>query len=426
MPQRRRKPRRGRLGLALAGGGPVGAMYELGALRALEEAIDGLDLNDAWSYVGVSAGSFIASCLANGITVREMLDSVLQGDSGAFPLKPDLFFTPAYGEIIRRGVKLPRLALESLLMTGRYPRGRAIGEALSLLSQALPVGVFNNEPIREYLHELFETGGRTDDFRKLKHSLVVVAADLDAARPVRFGERGLDDVPISQAVQASTAVPGLYPPVRVKDHACVDGVLLKTVHASVALERGSELVFCINPLVPVDVTAATRAGRVPPDVLVALGMPAVLSQTFRTLIHSRLEVGLSRYASRYPDSDLILIEPGPDEYGMFFSNIFSFRSRVFICERGYHTTRELLLARYDELAPVIRSHGYELRPEAIMDAGRDLWASAGLVRKQPLGRPQGPFDELDRALAHLERAAAADARRGSTQKRLPARRPRRA
>lgn len=400
-------------------------MYELGALWALEESIEGLDLNDAWSYVGVSAGSFIASCLANGITIREMLASVLQGESGPFPLRPDLFFTPAYTEIIRRGVKLPRLALESLLMTGRYPRGRAIGEALSLLSQALPVGIFNNEPIRKYLNQLFSTGGRTDDFRNLKHSLVVVAADLDAARPVRFGDKGLDDVPISQAVQASTAVPGLYPPVRVKEHACVDGVLLKTMHASVALERGSELVFCINPLVPVDVTAATRAGRVPPDVLVALGMPAVLSQTFRTLIHSRLEVGLSRYASRYPDSDLILIEPGPDEYGMFFSNIFSFRSRVFICERGYHTAREQLRTRYDELAPVIRSHGYELRPDIVMDAGRDLWASAGLVPKQPLGPAEGPFDQLDRALSHLERATATAAPPGSRRTRPAARKPRR-
>ena len=34
----------GRIGLAIAGGGPIGGMYELGALRALDEAIDGLDL----------------------------------------------------------------------------------------------------------------------------------------------------------------------------------------------------------------------------------------------------------------------------------------------------------------------------------------------------------------------------------------------
>ena len=37
--------RSGRVGLALAGGGPEGAIYEIGALRALDEAIEGLDLN---------------------------------------------------------------------------------------------------------------------------------------------------------------------------------------------------------------------------------------------------------------------------------------------------------------------------------------------------------------------------------------------
>ncbi|HEU4989238.1 MAG TPA: patatin-like phospholipase family protein, partial [Gemmatimonadaceae bacterium] len=62
-----------KIGLALAGGGTVGAMYELGALRALEEAVDGLDMNDAYAYVGVSAGSFIAACLANGLTTTQML-----------------------------------------------------------------------------------------------------------------------------------------------------------------------------------------------------------------------------------------------------------------------------------------------------------------------------------------------------------------
>ena len=60
-------------------------MYELGALRALEEAVDGLDLNDAWSYVGVSAGSFIAACLANGLTMRQLLAAVSR-DGGPFPL----------------------------------------------------------------------------------------------------------------------------------------------------------------------------------------------------------------------------------------------------------------------------------------------------------------------------------------------------
>ena len=55
-----------RTGLAIAGGGPVGAVYELGALRALDESVDGLFLHHLDVYVGVSAGAFIAASLANG------------------------------------------------------------------------------------------------------------------------------------------------------------------------------------------------------------------------------------------------------------------------------------------------------------------------------------------------------------------------
>jgi NTE family protein len=415
--RRRGRTSRARIGIALAGGGPVGAMYELGALRALEEAVDGLDVNDVWSYVGVSAGSFIAACLANGLTTRQMLSSVLR-DDGPYALKPELFFTPAYRELASRGLMLPRLAAEALLMFGRHSTGRAVSEAVALLSQALPVGVFDNDAVRQFLAELFSTEGRTDDFRKLRRRLTVVAADLETGTSIRFGAGGVDSVPISRAVQASTAVPGVYPPVRVDGRECVDGVLLKTVHASVALEQGARLVFCVNPLVPVDVSAATHAGRVPEGVLVRLGLPAVLSQTFRTLIHSRLEVGLSRYGSRFPDADLILLEPRSDEYAMFFSNIFSFRSRVSICERGYAATRQDLLVRYDEIAPVVRAHGLTLRADVLVDDSRDLWEGLGLRPEPRLPRTTSAISRLDRALTELERGVAAVAT-PSARRKLP-------
>lgn len=401
MPQRHRSPVRRRVGLALAGGGPVGAMYELGALRALEEAVDGLDLNDIWSYVGVSAGSFIAACLANGITTKQMLASVLGGASDVAFFQPEVFFMPAYREFAARGVKLPKLVWEAVWHVGRRPGRQGVAQAINVLTRALPVGVFNNEPIRGYLHGLFTTQGRTDDFRELRHRLTVVASDLDAGSSITFGAPGLDDVPISVAVQASTAVPGVYPPVIVGNRRCVDGVLLKTVHASVALRQGAELLFCVNPLVPVDVSAAVRAGHLPEDVLVEAGLPAVLSQTFRTMIHSRLRLGLARYASHFPDADLVLLEPGADEYEMFFSNVFSFRSRRAICERGYEYTRRDLLKRYDELAPIIQAHGLELRLDVLEDPHRSLWPPAGVDRR---GRPSADrvMQSLDHTLSRLE------------------------
>ncbi|MBK6597572.1 MAG: patatin-like phospholipase family protein [Proteobacteria bacterium] len=60
------------IGLALAGGGPLGAFYELGALHALSEAVDGLDLTALDVYVGVSSGSIVAAALANGFDTTTM------------------------------------------------------------------------------------------------------------------------------------------------------------------------------------------------------------------------------------------------------------------------------------------------------------------------------------------------------------------
>ena len=356
----------------------MGAMYEIGALRALEEAVDGLDLNHAHSYVGVSAGSFIAACLANGLTTTQMLRAALRDEPGVNPLRPEIFFKPAYREFAKRGFKLPRLVFESVNEMIRRPGSQSIGAAVSYLMQALPVGVFDNEPIRAYMHEIFSMEGRTDDFRQLDRRLTIVAADLDSGTAIRFGDAGWDHIPISTAVQASTALPGVYPPVCIEGRQCVDGVLLKTVHASVALEHGAELLFCINPIVPVDAAAAGREGRLPTDVIVQAGLPAVLSQTFRTLIHSRLRVGFARYAARFPGADVVLLEPDAEEYEPFFANVFSFRSRRHICRSGYEATRRTLRQRYGELAPVLASHGYTLRRDILDDQSRDLWTSVGL------------------------------------------------
>jgi predicted acylesterase/phospholipase RssA len=71
-PVERTSQARPRIGLALAGGGPLGAIYEIGALAALSESLRGIDLNDADVYVGVSAGGFIAAGIVNGFTPHQM------------------------------------------------------------------------------------------------------------------------------------------------------------------------------------------------------------------------------------------------------------------------------------------------------------------------------------------------------------------
>ena len=248
-----RKGRSPRIGLALAGGGPLAAVYEIGALAALEESIEGFDVNAADIYVGISAGGIVAAGLANGITPHQMCRIFIESDiqpegEGMELFKPELLMRPATAELRDRLLSVPGLLIESLF---HYARQRkSLIRSLERLKGALPVGLLSGEGLHQYLKRTFSRAGRTNDFRKLKRKLVIVATDLDTGEAVRFGEGAWDNVPISRAVQASAAVPGLFPPVDIKGHHFVDGALRKTLHGSIALEHGVDLLICVNPIVP--------------------------------------------------------------------------------------------------------------------------------------------------------------------------------
>jgi NTE family protein len=119
-------------------------------------------------------------------------------------------------------------------------------ESLTSLSQAIPTGFFDNEPISRFFSQVYSKDGRSNDFRKLQQKLFVIAVEIDTGESVKFGAEGYDHIPISKALQASTALPGLYPPVEINGHYYVDGALIKTMHASVALDEGADLVICLN------------------------------------------------------------------------------------------------------------------------------------------------------------------------------------
>ncbi len=388
-----RNQSRSRIGLALAGGGPEGAIYEIGALRALDEALEGVDFTDIPIYVGVSAGAFIGACLANGLTPSHLVRAVVSQMPYGNPIHTRLFFTPIIREYVRRGLMTPGLIVEAVWDYATH--WDAILQSFSRLGGAVPVALFDNEPIRKYLHTIFRLPGRTDDFRQLKSRLTVVAADVDTAEARRFGEPGSDHIPISTAVQASAALPGLYAPVQIEGHYYVDGVLLKTLHASVALEHDADLVICVNPIVPIDATSVPEVhGR----SLVDEGLPMVLAQTLRTIIHSRMQVGMAAYSPKYPDRDVVLFEPRRADSGMFFTYIFSFSARRAICEHAYRTTRADLLERYDELAPIFNRHGIRLCREILEDPARDVWTC---VRTERSGTTS-VTRTLDEALTRLE------------------------
>ena len=400
----------GSVALALAGGGPLGAIYEIGALNALAESIDGLDLNGVDQYVGVSAGAFITAALANRITPAQLCRMFIAGDSARVPFDPARFLMPAYRELWRRSWQMPALALSGLgTFIGSGGR-RGLADSFQRLTRTLPTGLFDNDGIAADLHKAFLAHGGTDDFRQLKSRLYLVATDLDTGEAVSFGAQGHEDVPISRAIQASAALPGLFPPVRIGDRWYVDGALKKTLHASVVLKEGADLVLCINPLVPFNAARAVDRGRPEARHLVEGGLPTVMGQTLRTMIHSRMEVGMARYELEFPDADIILFEPDHGDTDMFFTNPFSYASRQRLCEHAYQQTRAALRARAAELQPKLARHGLALRMEVLRAEDRALMPAMSTLQRQrsgELGRAALELqDTLDRLQAQLGRQAA--------------------
>ena len=197
-------------------------------------------------------------------------------------------------------------------------------------------------------------------------------------------------------MQASAALPGLYPPVEVRGRHFVDGALRRTMHASVLLERGVDLLIGINPLVPFNSDSSDDAGE---HRLAEGGLPAVLSQTFRTLLQSRMQAGLARYAQQYPDVDQLVFEPNAGDGELFFANAFGFAARRRVCELAYRNTLADLRARRESLRPLLAAHGISLRDEVLDDEQRTL--VGGL--SQPPPRSTETTARLRRALDDAER-----------------------
>jgi NTE family protein len=404
--------RRPRIALALAGGGPLGAIYEIGVLCALEESLIGLELGQLDHYVGVSAGGFIAASLANGMRPRALCAAFIENDDSTSEVfDPSWLMVPAYDEFARRTTMLPGLLANAWwqLTVGRKP----LTQVLEQLGAILPTGVFSNRQIHTKLARLFAKNGFTNDFRQLKTRLTLVATNLDTGEAALFGQPGWDHIPISQAVQASSALPGLFPPVAIEDHFYVDGALKKTMHASVALDQGVDLMFCLNPLVPFDATVplspkvmqrglAPELRRIPK--IVDGGLPAVLSQTFRCMIHSRMELGMKNYERAYPDTDIILIEPDHRDPELYLANTFGYSRRRHLAEHAYQQTRQMLRSRKTMLSAKLNHHGIHVNHHALDNPKAHLCAPPRAPTE--IGRAIASLEEVMDDLGHLARHVA--------------------
>ncbi len=383
-----------KFGLALAGGGPLGGFYELGALCAIQDCLDPIEMTELDVYVGVSAGAFIAAGLANGINLQKMSKIFAFSKRTETPFNPDHFLQPAYRDYILNLTRTPSLLTKTLLKWVKNPLKTSVVDLLEMAGTALPAGVFNNEKLENFLKTIITDHGQTNDFRKLEKQLYIVACELNSGKIASFSNDKNNQVSISKAVQASSALPGLYSPVKIEGKYYVDGALRRTMNASAALKQDTQLLFAVNPIVPFE-----RTLELNDKGLTDGGLPLVLSQTFRSIVQSRLKSGLDKYESLYPKADIILAEPDANDETLFNSNLFSYSKRDQLCEYAYQSTRKHIKKQQKELEPVLARHGLYVNTSHLNSKKRTI---RSFINNE--GHATHWSDELNHSLDALERS----------------------
>ncbi len=397
--------------LVLAGGAISGGAFKVGGLKALNDFLVNRKVTDFDIYIGISAGAFLAAPLAGGIGPEIMLES-LDGTSEHFSqLSPLELYWPNYQELISRPLQFfyrhltfipgiaydvvrafPRIQKHIVDHIGDFfahpsyssyekltkPLYQAMyaGRSIPTLGSLFSSGFFDNRRIADYIRGNMARNHLSDNFKILKKirgkSLYIVAMDLDSSQRVIFGHDEKNDVSISDAVQASTCIPGFYKPARIKGIDYIDGGVRRTASFDVGIEKGAELVICYNPFRPFfnqieleylreENKYVTKHKRISDQ-----GLMMVFNQVFRTLFHSRLEIAMKQYAAD-PNfrGDIILIEPQEDDTAFFEMNPLMFWNRARAARLGFESVQRSISRRFPEIKEILNAYGIEMNEDQI-------------------------------------------------------------
>ena len=239
----------------IGSGGATKGVAHLGVIKALEELGIEADI-----FVGASAGAIAGAFLSQGFSSDQMVD----------------WFRPFW----RR--EDPRA------MRGRHFLGLPTLEQLKSPGY-LTSGFFSIDRFERFLARRLPV----NDFRKLSRTLLVTACDVDGRGRVVFGQGYQDEVPISQAVAASSCVPILFRPYRIGDRYHLDGEIIRTLSIDLAVEAGADVVVISNVYRP-HVTRGQKRS------LVHRGGAAVARQSLNIVLSEKEKRGIDLIHRLYP------------------------------------------------------------------------------------------------------------------------------
>lgn len=395
----------------MAGGAITGGTFKIGGLKALNDYLVNRKVTDFDMYVGVSAGSFVSAFLSSGVSPEEILKT-LDGSSETFDqLSPFDVYWPNWLEFLerplsylyRRMTYLPGIFYDSVVSLPRLwtplkdgflrfcsepnysnmeatlrPLAKIIysSRAMPSLMEAFPTGFFNGKSLEKYIRKNFERNHIANNFKTLKRvrgkSLYIVSTDLDTAERVVFGPDEKCDLSISQAVQASSALPMIYKPARIKGVDYIDGGVKRTTNMDLAIRKGADLVICYNPFRPYsnrlvfeylreEDKYVTKNRRISDS-----GLLMIFNQVFRTIFHTRIRYFIDQMmVDRAFKGDIILIEPKEDDSSFFEMNPFSFWNRARAARHGFESVKNTIEGRFDDVSKILASYGIEMTREIV-------------------------------------------------------------
>lgn len=328
-----------KVALCLGGGGATGAMYQIGVLAALEDAIDGIEAHDFDVYVAASSGCSVAAALAGGRSIQRIYRAILDPADDYFPLERKHLLKTDLAEwrrTIVSGASALRQGASSLI--ARAPTKPAeLWEELDRFNDSLPAGLFSLDGFERFLEDFFVRREVPNTFSSMPKALRIIAHDLDSGAQVLFGNDGFNHVPVTRACIASMALPPLFSPVRIGMRHYIDAGAAQVAHIDVAVDQGADVIVVINPMVPI-AAQDVPTGHGPRSSLRDKGMLWVLSQGLRISVHKLMQEACARIA-RERGAHVVLIEPELTDGILFTHNPASFSARRAILEFGYRSTR---------------------------------------------------------------------------------------